>query len=213
MAKVAGRARPPRPVPPRESGRSHPASPAPSPGPSPRRSPLTMLAPLRTPRALQLPGADLNLPSRAPAPAETASRAGAAGQQAPGKRGRAPEPDWRGRDAIGSARSPAPEAEGKPGLTHRRAAGPGTGPGPRMWEAGTGDHPRPPRANLSPARVRGSSLALPAEAPRSGGTGAPRGLRSARRPSLARGLGHWPSRSPECGRHPQRAPSPPSSAS
>lgn len=74
-------------------------------------------------------------------PAETASRAGAARRQTPGKRGRAPEPDWRGRDALGSARLPAPEAEGKPGLTHPRAASPEPGRAPGCGGRGRGATP------------------------------------------------------------------------
>ncbi|XP_057583713.1 skin secretory protein xP2-like [Hippopotamus amphibius kiboko] len=117
-----------------------------------------MLARVRAPRALQLPCADLNPPSRAPAPAETANQDGAARRQAPGKTradGRAPEPDWRGWDAFGSARRPAAQAEGKPGLTHPRAAGSPPGPGPRMWGAGTG--PPPPTA-CQPEPRPGSGL-------------------------------------------------------
>lgn len=74
-------------------------------------------------------------------PAETASRAGAARRQTPGKRGRAPEQDWRGRDALGSARLPAPEAEGKPGLTHPRAASPEPGRAPGCGGRGRGATP------------------------------------------------------------------------
>lgn len=93
LAKVTGKARPLRPAPPPES-----RSPA-------RCAPLTMLAPLRTPRAQQLPGADLSLPSEALAPAQTASRAGEAGRRAPGKRGRAG--GRRSRIGEGGTRSAA----------------------------------------------------------------------------------------------------------
>lgn len=195
LAKVAQKARPRRPAPP------------PSPVPGPRRVPLTMLAPLRAPSARQFPRADSNPPSKRRLQARMR-----AGPERPGGRrlenaasrpgGRAPEPDWRGRDALRGARSPAPEAEGKPGLTHRRAASPG--PGPRMWGAGTGTggNPRPPRANLSPARARRA-----AQPPRAVAARAPCRLRPAPR-------GFPAGRQSPRSRRPRRASSqPPSSSS
>lgn len=102
MAKVA-RKKSPR-------SRPHPEAHA-----GPWRPPLTMLAPLRTPRALQFTREDLDPPSRAPVQPRLR-----AGPEPPGGRrrenagGRAPEPDWRGRDALGGARSLAcPRGGGK----------------------------------------------------------------------------------------------------
>ncbi|XP_035304003.1 uncharacterized protein LOC113836763 [Cricetulus griseus] len=96
--------------------------------------------------------------------------------------GLAREPDRRAEDALGDTLLLAPEAEGKPGLTHPRGASPRARPAPRMWGAGTG--PAPKRPGLRPglrvqrgwvprcALVRGLSLACcssvdsgPAEAP------------------------------------------------
>lgn len=95
LAKVAGKARPRRPAPP------------PSPVPGPRRVALTMLAPLRAPRALQFPRADSNPPSRHRLRARLRGGPERPAGRRRGKRGRAggrtPEPDWRGRDARSAA--------------------------------------------------------------------------------------------------------------
>lgn len=165
-----------------------------------------MLELLRTPRALQFPRTDLNPPFRAPV--QPRLRVGAARRQTRGKRGRAggraPEPDWRGRDALGSARSPALKVEEKPGLTHPRAASPKPGQGPRMWGAGTGANPRPPPDNLSPARACGSNSAPVRQAPYRLRPETRRPVRSGSNPT---GL------QPQRGRRPQSAPSPPLSSS
>lgn len=58
--------------------------------------------------------------------------------------GQAREPDRRAEDALGDSLALAPEAEGKPGLTHPPGASPRTQPGPRMWGAGTGAAPERP---------------------------------------------------------------------
>ncbi|XP_041520380.1 ubiquitin carboxyl-terminal hydrolase 21-like [Microtus oregoni] len=58
--------------------------------------------------------------------------------------GKAREPDRQAEDAPGDSLVLAPEAEGKPGLTHPPGASPRARPGPRMWGAGTGAAPERP---------------------------------------------------------------------
>lgn len=58
--------------------------------------------------------------------------------------GQARERDRRAEDALGDSLVLAPEAEGKPGLTHPPGASPRAQSGPRMWGAGTGATPERP---------------------------------------------------------------------
>ena len=131
-----------------------------------------MPAPLRTPRALQLPCADLNPPSRAPSPAETANQAGAARRQAPEKRGRAGAEAGLAREERQFVRQRSlacPRGGGKTRPDSLARGRPTAGPRPPDVGGGERGHPRPLRANLSPARGLGSSLSLPAEMSRGGG--------------------------------------------
>lgn len=123
--------------------------------------------------------ADLNPSSRAPAPAKTANQAGAARRQAPGKRGRAGSGAGLAREGRDRPRSlSCPRGGGKTRPDSPARGRPTARPGPPDVGGGDGGHPRPPRANLSPARARDSSLAQPAETSRGGGARAPCRLRS-----------------------------------
>nr|XP_025718455.1 basic proline-rich protein-like [Callorhinus ursinus] len=90
LAKVAGKARPRRPAPP------------PSPVPGPRRVALTMLAPLRAPRALRFPRKDSNPPSSHRLRARLRGGSERPGGGRRGKRGRA-----GGRAGAGAGLGPA----------------------------------------------------------------------------------------------------------
>ncbi|XP_037056738.1 uncharacterized protein LOC114683047 [Peromyscus leucopus] len=91
--------------------------------------------------------------------------------------GQAREPDRRAEEALGDTLLLAPEAEGKPGLTHPRGASPRARSGPRMWGADTDAAPERPEPRPGSGVQRGDppvprSLACsrsadpdPAEAP------------------------------------------------
>lgn len=141
-------------------GRPHPRAQSPAPGASHspcwrRSAPLAgcnSLARIRTP-----PGTG----SGRDCEAARSGRAAEAGENAAGRAsGRAAAGAGLAREGRAPRRSLAcPRGGGKtrPDSPARRQ--PRARPGPRMWGAGTGGNPRPPRANLSPARARRASPA------------------------------------------------------
>lgn len=77
-----------------------------------------------------------------------------------GKTRAGPEPDRPGHQGGTPAPPAAPKAEGKPGLTHRRASSPEP-VGPPDVRGGTGGTLRPPPAAPNPARAHAAAVRGP----------------------------------------------------